>query len=511
MTMTLVTRVRIDPTAPYDNFIFSMDPEDQVAAFINGEIRGMAKLTYVPPPTNQWMAFLTIFGNTSDIGDSVTLEIFDASACLHYPAFFSTGGTFTFVANGTQGTPGAPRILQNYGSLLHEIPVNKGWNWISFNLGFPNPAINEVLNEIPNPAGELVKDQLQFASYNNNTWTGSLNTIGNTSLYMYHATGPKTIKVTGAALTPASVPIPVASGWNWISYIPNYKLSVNAALASLPAVAGDIIKGQTSFAQYVSNAVGWVGDLKSLQAPKGYLIRMANAGTLTYPPQSIIGGDPIVTRNGGSLPMFWDIDASKFEHNMTLIGFFEYAEANATTGGMELGAFVGSELRGAGQAIYVDFLDGYMFFLTCFANKSGEQLHFKLYDAATGEVQELKEHMTFMPNYHYGSIEEPLPFTLQTTGIGELHSELSFNVQPNPFRDETVCLIELINAQEVRLMVADLDGEQLYHTKIQANAGMNRFIWNGRSVTGIPLSNGIYLIRLETEQGILTKKVVIQR
>ena len=465
--MTLVARVRIDPAPPYDNFIFSNDPEDQVGAFINGELRGTAKLTYVPPPTNQWMAFVTIYGNTSDIGDSVKLEIFDASACLHYQAYFGSGGTFTFTPNGTQGAPSAPRVLQNGGLLIHEIPVQKGWNWISFNLDFPNPTINNVLNNIPNPAGDLVKDQTKFASFNNNTWSGSLATIGNTSMYMYQsAAQPKTIKITGNALTPASEPIAVANGWNWIAYIPNYKLTVNGALASLPGTAGDIIKSQTAFATYVSNTVGWVGDLKTLEPPQGYLLRMATGGTLTYPPQSFATEEPIVTRNGG-MPAFWNVDASKYEHNMTLIGIFQYDEINATSAEMELGAFAGDELRGAGQAVYIDFLDSYMFFLTCFANTSGEQLNFKLYDAATGGIQQLDEKMMFIPNYHQGSIVDPFPFTLQTTGTGDAGSELSFNVQPNPFRDETVCLIELPVAQKVYLIVTDMDGRQVYSTSIR--------------------------------------------
>ena len=88
-------------------------------------------------------------------------------------------------------------------------------------------------------------------------------------------------------------------------------------------------------------------------------------------------------------------------------------ESNATTAGMELGAFVGNEIRGVGEAIYIEYLDAYMFFMTCYANTSGEQIHFKLYDAATGEIQNLAEKMTFVPNDNKGSIEDPVPFSLQ--------------------------------------------------------------------------------------------------
>ena len=196
---------------------------------------------------------------------------------------------------------------------------------------------------------------------------------------------------------------------------------------------------------------------------------------------------------------------------MTLIGIFEYDEINATTSDMELGAFVGDEIRGAGQAVYIEYLDAYVFYLTCFANTSGEQLHFKLLDGFTGEVQNLAEKLVFLPNSHNGSITEPVPFTLQITGMEDLTSELSFNVQPNPFRDETVCRIELPEAQEVRLIVTDMDGRMVDYMTIPANAGMNTYTWKARNTSGRLLYNGVYYMRMETTQGVLTKKVVVQR
>jgi hypothetical protein len=69
--------------------------------------------------------------------------------------------------------------------------------------------------------------------------------------------------------------------------------------------------------------------------------------------------------------------------------------ANATTSNMELGAFVGGEVRGTAQAIYIEPLDAHLFFLTTYANTAGELLRFKLYDDATGTVHDLTETMYF--------------------------------------------------------------------------------------------------------------------
>ena len=241
------------------------------------------------------------------------------------------------------------------------------------------------------------------------------------------------------------------------------------------------------------------------------MLRTAQTGTLTYPPQSIINDDPAVLRGERTMPTFWTVDATQYENSMTLIGVFQYDDFNATTANMELGAFVGEEIRGVAEAIYIDALDTYMFFLTSYANVSGEQLHFKLFDAATGEVQMLEQKMNFSANNHQGSIADPVPFTLQSTATNEANDEQSFEVQPNPFRNETFCRIVLINAQDMYLSITDLNGREVSFIKTFAHEGLNTISWDGRSASGPALSNGVYIMRLETEQGIMTRKVVLQR
>jgi hypothetical protein len=500
LTMNMNLRLNINGT-------LSNDPEDQVGVFIAGQLRGTAKLTYVPA-YNFWEAFVTVYGNTTDVGKPLVYEIFDASACLHYPG--TLPGNFTFVSNSVAGTPNAPGVVTNSNLLIREIPLKAGWNWISFNLGFPSAAINNALANIYNPLNDLIKDQTKFSTWSSGTWSGALATITNTSLYQYQAAQANTLKIIGNPLTPASVPIPIVAGWNWIGYVPNYNLAVNTALSSIPKTAGDIIKSQTEFAQYVNATVGWVGNLKTLKPLNGYQLKTALAGTLTYPPQPFTN-DPEAERREAPVPTFWSVDATQYEHNMTLIGMFEYNNTNATANQMELGAFVGDEIRGVAEAVHIDMSDTYLFFLTSYANTSREQLHFKLFDPATGVVQDLRETMTFSPNFHQGSIDEPVPFTLQTTGTSEVSDGFSFEVQPNPFRNETVCRIALPYAQDISLNISDLNGIEVSSVQVMAHEGMNSIGWDGRSTSGSPLSNGVYVVRLKTEHGIMTRKVVLQR
>ncbi len=157
-------------------------------------------------------------------------------------------------------------------------------------------------------------------------------------------------------------------------------------------------------------------------------------------------------------------------------------DANATTSTMELGVFVNGETRGTAQAIFIEPAQSYQFFLTIYSNSVGEKLEFKLFDSATGTVQDLSETMNFTANLHQGSIENPVPFTPKSTATGEQILTQSFDIQPNPMRDETVFKFSLPQAQDVVLTVADVSGKIISEQKIAAAAGLNLSIWRATNL-----------------------------
>ena len=273
-----------------------------------------------------------------------------------------------------------------------------------------------------------------------------------------------------------------------------------------------------------------MGNLKYMSPPNGYQIKVAIAAPLTYPPPSAnkssghsVNGhsvmeepnNPATQQPNNSTTQqpinFWTVNPAQYEHSMTLIGMLKANGQNVTTATMELGVFVGNEVRGSAQAIYIEPLDAYQFFLTSYANVGGEQLKFKLFDSATGAVQDLSETMWFTADLHQGSIESPVPFTLKTSGIAEVAAEQSFDVQPNPFSTETMLRFALAKAQEVTISVADVSGGEVSRLRSQARQGLNTVTWDGTSDAGLRLGAGVYFVRLSTEGGMVTRKVVLQR
>jgi hypothetical protein len=115
----------------------STDEEDILAAFIDGELRGLAKvqlLPTLPPLGTQYRVFLTVFGDPEDDGKPISLDIWDASSCLRYVDLIES---FDFEIDNVIGTVGGPTVLHTNNLIRRDIALNPGWNWISFDLLFP--------------------------------------------------------------------------------------------------------------------------------------------------------------------------------------------------------------------------------------------------------------------------------------------------------------------------------------------------------------------------------------
>jgi hypothetical protein len=83
---------------------------------------------------------------------------------------------------------------------------------------------------------------------------------------------------------------------------------------------------------------------------------------------------------------------------------------------------------------------------------------------------------------------------------------------PNPFNPETTISFYLADKSALKLSIYNLKGQKvndLYSGTMPA--GDHTIIWNGRDAKGNPVSSGIYLMRLSTEQGNFTRKMMLMK
>ena len=496
-TMNLVLKLNIQGE-------ISVDPEDKVAAFIGSEIRGRCNLEYVPQ-LNTYLAYLTIYGTISDLQAPIELLVWDAQSCLVYA---SVQETFNFVPDQVIGTPTSPQVIHTNGYILRRIPLGIGWNWISFNLLYLDNSINNALAYLNYPEDGLIKSQTSFSSYVNGAgWVGSLTAVNNTSMFNYKSTVRDTLRMIGSLISPDTMPISVVTGWNWIGYVPNYSLPINDALGSLPSAVGDIIKSQEAFAQYIGAPYGWIGNLKFMQAPKGYQIKVANPGTLIYPENPQFRGGELANR--GEIPgqaSYWTVNPSQYEYSSTFIGMLSVDGGNGTMAHLELGAFNGNEVRGSAQAVFIPSTNTYLFFMTMYSNTSGQSINFKLYNQVTGEISSLTETMVFTPDLHQGTVDSPIPLTFLSTGTSEGSLLVKpFSSIPNPFQSETYLQIVSSKQESAEILITDVCGSHVTRLEVNIVNGLNTVRWNSSSIPP-----GIYLAQLKTSSGVSSCKLVKQ-
>ena len=83
---------------------------------------------------------------------------------------------------------------------------------------------------------------------------------------------------------------------------------------------------------------------------------------------------------------------------------------------------------------------------------------------------------------------------------------------PNPFNSQTVLAYFLHASGPARLEVFALTGQRVAVLRQgPQKAGYHRLRWNGRDDAGRPVASGMYLYRLVTDEGVLTRKLILLR
>ncbi|MFT4532664.1 MAG: hypothetical protein ACI9P5_000008 [Saprospiraceae bacterium] len=480
----------------------SIDEEDILAAYIDDKLRGVGKVEYYPI-IDKYLVFLTIYSNSLD-PDVIDMRIWDASSCLLFSPIVES---FTFESDDLIGTPLAPQVLHTSGVVLKEVVVNGGWNWLSFNLALEEPSPDSVLVNINDPINGIFKSQTEFAQYADGFgWFGSLNTIGNVSSYQLRINNYDTLLLQGNLIDPDTVDIPISIGWNWIGYTPRSPLPINTALDSITLLDGDLIKSQTEFAQFVSG-FGWIGTLRNLRPNEGYILKSSVEDVLQYP--NIISNfteSQAAKARSENLPDGWEVNPFEFEHNMTLTGIVLKNSESVIKSGDHLGVFHEGVCRGVAEAIYVEPLDSYLFFLTMYSNNTGEQLDFKLFDG--DQANTLDEIVYFAIDSQVGEISEPYEFELLSTGISEYGVSSQIRITPNPIKkgEKVRVTSKSLFDGDVIARVFDVHGSLIHQVSLTTSNGeINSYISTNN------MAPGLYQVVLFDDNDVVNAKFIVIR
>ncbi|MYA22521.1 MAG: T9SS type A sorting domain-containing protein, partial [Gemmatimonadetes bacterium] len=103
-------------------------------------------------------------------------------------------------------------------------------------------------------------------------------------------------------------------------------------------------------------------------------------------------------------------------------------------------------------------------------------------------------------------------FALAKELIGLPESAQLYQNAPNPFNCLTIFSYFLRTPGPTRLEVFTLTGQRVAVLSTgQQQAGRHRLAWDGRDNEGRPLASGVYLYRLVSVEGVLTRKLILLR
>ncbi|MBT8400767.1 MAG: hypothetical protein KJO98_09840, partial [Rhodothermia bacterium] len=120
--------------------------------------------------------------------------------------------------------------------------------------------------------------------------------------------------------------------------------------------------------------------------------------------QPLVVSTPYESGSGLNRPD-WTAVPARYSLSMNVIGVLSLEGATSGNDSDMIGAYVGEEIRGVASPILVGGQS--LFFLTIYANASGEPITFRAYDASRDRVRGVGDPITFVPDAITGSIDRP--------------------------------------------------------------------------------------------------------
>lgn len=475
----------------------STDSLDRIAVAVGPEVRGVANIKKFG--TNNWVAYLTIYGNSADIGKRLNFRVWDASTGIEYDAYPASAITFSG-DNTIHGTILGPEILnvQQSRDSARYIPLNEGWTWFSLNTQPTDMGVNSLLRSISPNSGDVLKTLTTSSEYLSGQGWISLNGLDSFSVdsgYLIHLAEADTLRLSGndAAVNLLSLP----EGWSLIGFPHQQSFPVDTIWFSQPkAGIGDILKSQTQTATYDSVNGNWQGSLQVLRPNRGYMLKLGHPAVVDF------------FRADSDDPKEWKVDHHAYEYNMVMTGMIEIDHLLSIDEEDKVAAFIGGECRGMAQLQYVQSINRYLLTMFVYSNvAAGEVVEFKIYDADRRTTYKAVDVVSFAADSIAGSFSSPFYFRNQFgTGIQvDQKEQISLFTYPNPFSNNVNVEFSDTRSRNYSLYLLDALGRKVYADQFRSLKGANHLYID---LSHIDLKAGFYFIRLESKDVVVTEKLM---
>lgn len=501
--MSIVGTISINGTV-------STNPDDMIGAFVNDTLRGVTSLQYVPA-YDMYMVFLDVFSNKAD-GETVEFKVWNASkGKIHV----NVDSNQAFLKDIILGAPSKPVEFKAVDNVSTAYYLEKGWNWISFNLSSNSlKKSSSVFSELSSTDGDLVKGMGKFDQFGSLTsWIGEISKQGGFSLkegYKMKVAHADTFHVVGQSVLIDTITIALKTGWNWIGFPSQSNIEINNAMANVNFDNGDFIKSQRSFASFDKN-LGWLGSLKYLVPHQAYMLQTKLPHTFSFPNPDLLNARMENLESVHAIAP-WNVNPNDFANTMSVTMSLNICPEAIDATQDYIGAFVGTECRGYIEPTYVSSLGSYRFFLTVYANTSSEIVTFKYFDASAAKEYLVQQSLVFVNDQITGTLSDPFKVdltgsvTCNSLSINDQLTESSVGIYPNPFTNSLKIKLTNVDVNDVKLSITNGFGQTVATPKLMNG----EWEWDGTSDQGNELSAGVYILSVKKADKIATFKLIKQ-
>ena len=437
----------------YVNGVLMSNSESLVAAFIDGECRGVAS---IQPIRGAAFVALSVYGTAQqnvngkmtdlDKGKPVTFRIWDASRGIAYtnanitlPSADAPVTSVLFDNSVNYGDFSSPVVFTKSNLIEQQLILKPDWNWISLGVEPVDTKTSEVFKDI-STWNVYIKDRSTGTYYCNGTyWDGTLSGIHANTMYKMNLAKlskskelPTRLPVTGEPLRGDQAKVKLKHEWNWIGYLPTVAMTLDMALAGANPQEGDQVKSQHGFAFY--GPYGWDGNLKVMESGKGYLYYSVDsiAKQFSYPATTAANAPlhiPMKSKLADETSVFFPVEPENYPDNMSMV--VKLVRDGEMVTDAELGAFVGGECRGAATASASSGL----YYLLIAGEGSGQPMEVRA--AVDGTVVTVSTDVAFSSDAIIGTPWEPFVIELSGgAGIRTLANDEEkgqwYNIQGQP-------------------------------------------------------------------------------
>lgn len=99
----------------------------------------------------------------------------------------------------------------------------------------------------------------------------------------------------------------------------------------------------------------------------------------------------------------WTVNPGSYQYSMTIVAFLNVNDKELESIQDKVAAFVNGEVRGVASPIFVGSAERHLVYLSVFANRENENVEFKIFDSATGNVVDVSRTLEFKIDAQHGN------------------------------------------------------------------------------------------------------------